>query len=307
MRSRLCILVMTLALTGCYYPEQPKEYDVGYNFMVVADSIVMQEDMPMHLLIVPEDADTVVAYHGDQVVVAQIEVINEDSLDSVWVKIARDQETQGWIHEGQLLDSVVPDTPISQVLHAFGNSIVIGTVALAVLVLMAWLVRRMRRKPYHIVHIDDIPSFYPLMLCVTLSASAVLYASIQRFVPETWAYFYFHPTLNPFGLPLILSAFLVMVWLMFILLLASIDEILRLLPLSEAVLYTLSLIATLAMLYLVFSVATLYYVGYPLFVVYVVLATRRYVVHHRARYICGNCGTRMHDLGECPKCGTINK
>ncbi len=306
MRSSLCILALSLTLTACYYPEQPKEYDVGYNFVVVADSIVMQEDMPMHLLIVPEGADTVVAYGGDQVVVAQIEVIPEDSLDSVWVKIARDQETQGWMHESELIENVVPDTPISQVIHFLSDSYVIATVALAVFVTIVWLVRRMRRRRYHIVHIDDIPSFYPLMLCIAMSASAVLYASIQKFVPETWAYFYFHPTLNPCGLPLILSALLVLVWLMVILFWASIDEIRRCLPFTEAVLYILSLFAVLAVLYLIFSLTTLYYIGYPLFVLYVVFAVRHYVRHHSARYICGNCGTRMHDLGECPKCGNKN-
>ncbi len=307
MRSSLFILLpLSLLLASCHYPQQTKEYGEGYNFHVVADSIVLQEDKPMHLLIVPEDGDTVVAYRGDEVVVAEIAVISEDSIDSVWVKIARDQQTQGWIHESELLDSVVPDAPISKAIHVFSNSHLLATVSLSLFVVIVWLVRRMKRQRYHIVHIDDIASPYPMMLCLTLSASAVLYASIQKFVPETWAYFYYHPTLNPAGLPFVLALFLMLVWLILILLVACIAEIGRCLNFTEAVLYVLSLVAILAILYVVFTLTTPYYVGYFLFVFYVVVAVVRYIKRYRARYICGYCGTPMRDLGKCPMCGRYN-
>lgn len=301
------LLLALLALTGCHYPQQCEEYDVGYNFEVVADSLVLQEERPMHLLIVPETTDSLVVYRGDPLVVAQREFISEDSLDSVWVKVARDQQTQGWIHESRLLPHVVPDDPISQAIHLFSSSHLLWAVALFLVVLVAWLVRRARRRRFRLVHVDDIPSPFPLLLCLTLSASAVLYASMQRFVPETWTYFYYHPTLNPFGLPAVLGLFLMSVWAMLILLLAALADIRRLLPPTEAVLYTLSLVAVLGLLYVVFSITTLYYIGYPLLLAYGTAAVWQYVRRHRARYLCGNCGHRMRDLGICPRCGTRNQ
>lgn len=303
----LPLLLVSLVFTACHYPQQNEEYDIGYNFLLTADSLVLQEDMPMHMLIVPERTDSAVVYKGDPLVVAQREIIPEDSVDSVWVKVARDQMTQGWIHESRLLPSVVPDDPISQAIHLFSSSHLLWAVGLLLAMLMAWLLRRAWRRRFCLVHVDDIPSPYPLLLCLTLSASAVLYASMQRFVPETWTYFYYHPTLNPFGLPAVLGLFLVSVWAMVILLLAALDDIRRLLPPTEAVLYTLSLVAVLAVLYVVFSITTLYYIGYPLLLVYWAAAIWQYVRRHRARYLCGNCGHRMRDLGVCPRCGTPNR
>lgn len=112
----------------------------------------------MHLQIIPEAGDSFIVYKNDPLVVAQIEVIPEDSVDSIWVKVARDQLTQGWIHESKLLEKVVPDDPISQGIHLFSNSHVLATVTLLIVALAAWLTRRMRRQRFHIVHFDDIAS-----------------------------------------------------------------------------------------------------------------------------------------------------
>lgn len=312
MRNSLLFILAIVLLSACYYPKHEESitkhpYDVDYNFVLDADSLVLQEERPMHLLIVPEQTDSFVVYYDDVLVVAQMEVIPEDSIDSVWVKVARDQMTQGWVREKDLLASVVPDDPISQGIHLFSSNHILVGVALSIVALLAWLVRRMRRERFHVVHIDDIASPYPLALCITLSCSAVLYASIQRFVPETWEEFYFHPTLNPFGLPLILSTFLMCVWLMLVLGLASLGDIRRCLGATEAVLYTLMLVAVLALLYVVFSITTLYYLGYPLLLAYVVLGVCQYQRRHKARFLCGHCGAPMHERGKCYKCGTLNE
>lgn len=325
MRNSVWLLLLVVLLTGCYYPQQPivegtpeevadsldfatrHHYAVDYNFILTADSLVLQEAMPMHLLIVPEQTDSSILYRDDPLVVAQIEIIPEDSIDSVWVKVARDQETQGWVHESDLLASVVPDDPISQFIHTFSNSHTMAFVAATFVALLAWLTRRMRRRRFSLVHVDDIPSPFPMLLCITLSASAVLYASIQKFIPQTWTEFYFHPTLNPFGLPLILTLFLLSVWLLFVLALATLDEIRRLLRPTEALLYGMGLIAVLGVLYIVFSISTLYYVGYPLLVLYAVAAVWQYCRRHRPRYMCGRCGARLHHRGVCPQCGAVNR
>ena len=56
----------------------------------------------------------------------------------------------------------------------------------------------------------------------------------------------------------------------------------------------------------VFSVLTLYYIGYPLLVAYVYFALRQYFRHNRAHYVCGNCGHTLHRKGVCPHCGVEN-
>ena len=302
-------IVLLLTLTACK-PSPPAEaeggerhYDVDYNFVVVSDSLVLQEERPMHLLIVPEGADSFVVYRDDPLVVAQFEIIPEDSIDSVWVKVARDQLTQGWVHESALLQSVVPDDPISQGIHLFSNQHIIAAIALLTMALAAWLIRRMRRRRYHLVHIDDIASPYPMLLCVTFSAATVLYTTIQMFVPDLWVEFYFHPTLNPFGQPTMLSIFLALAWLIVILTLAALDEVRRSLPAGEAILYTLSLLAILAGIYLFFSLTTQYFLGYFLWMLYAAIALWQYLRRHRPRYRCAHCGAPLHDQGNCPKCG----
>ena len=281
-----------------------RTWGIDYNFVLASDSLILQEERPMHLLIVPEATDSFVVYKDDPLVVAQIEVIPEDSIDSVWVKVARDQVTQGWVHESALLEAVVPDDPISQGIHLFSDSHVIGAIALLFLAIAAWLMRRMRRRRFHMVHIDDIASPYPMLLCLSFSAATVLYTTIQMFVPHIWADFYFNPSLNPFGQPTLLAIFLALAWLIVVLILASFDDIRRSLPAGEAILYTLSLFAVLAGIYLFFSVTTQYFLGYFLWMLYAAFSVWQYLRRHRPRYRCINCGAPLHDPGPCSKCGT---
>ena len=315
MRRVLYILHFTfyiaiLAMVGCkpsptgVVEGMERQWDVDYNFVVSDDSLVLQEDRPMHLQIVPEEADSFVVYKNDQLVVAQFEVIPEDSIDSVWVKVARDQLTQGWVHESALLEAVVPDDPISQGIHLFSDSHVIAAVALFVVALVAWLVRRGLKRRFHIVHIDDIASPYPMLLCISFAAATVLYTSIQIFVPEVWAAFYFNPTLNPFGQPTLLCLFLALAWMIVILTIASFDDIRRSLTATEAVLYTLSLLAILAVIYIFFSITTMYFLGYFLWMVYAALAVWQYLRRYRPHYRCQKCGAPLHDRGPCSKCGS---
>ena len=84
------------------------------------------------------------------------------------------------------------------------------------------MARKILKKNAHIVHFNDISSFYPTLLAVIVALSAAFYASIQLFAPETWREFYFHPSLNPFSQPLLLNIFLVLVWAMLIIGLATI-------------------------------------------------------------------------------------
>jgi hypothetical protein len=209
------------------------------------------------------------------VVVADIKTVPSDSIDSIWVKVARDQLTFGWIHENELLSKVSPDDPISQFIDAFSNTHLLVFLAFCVLTGAAYGLRRLMRKGCKIVHFNDIQSFYPTALCLLIASSAVLYSSIQLFGPETWRHFYYHPSLNPFALPFWLGVFVSSVWALIIVAIATVDEVTRLLPLGEAILYLVGLAAVCAVLYTVFSITTLYYVGYPLLIAYFYFAIKR--------------------------------
>ena len=148
--------------------------------------------------------------------------------------------------------------------------------------------------------------FYPTLLCLLVASSATLYASIQMFGPESWRHYYFHPSLNPFGLPLHLGLFVASVWAIIIVGVATLDDVRRRLAGSDAMLYLAGLSAVCAVDYVVFSLFTLYYIGYVLLAAYVGYALWRYYRVAHYRYACGHCGTPMRRKGRCPRCGSVN-
>lgn len=277
-------------------------YSQNYNFVVKADTLRLSCQAPDEL---PFDSVTVA--RGDHVVVADIMTMPEDSIDSVWVKIARDQITQGWIREVQMLPSVKPDDPISQFIDTFSDVHLLIFLSLVVIVLAVYGLRFLLRHNARIVHFRDICSFYPTVLAVFVAASAVVYASIQLFGAESWRHFYYHPSLNPFSLPPHLGLFVSMVWVLIIVSIAVVDDVFRRLPVGEAVLYLCGLAAVCAVNYVVFSISTLYYIGYPLLAAYVAFALHRYWNHSRSRYVCGHCGAELRHKGVCHECGAVNE
>ena len=104
-----------------------------------------------------------------------------------------------------------------------------------------------------------------------------------------------------------MEVFLSSVWLMLIVGLAAVDDARHQLPAGEALLYTAGLAAVCAFDYIVFSLTTLYYVGIPLFFVYLWYALRQYYQHSRYIYVCGNCGALLRRKGRCPHCGMMNE
>ena len=87
---------------------------------------------------------------------------------------------------------------------------------------------------------------------------------------------------------------------------AVISDVSRRLTAGEAILYFFGLAAICSVDYVIFSVSTLYYVGYPLLLAYIVFALWRYFRYNRTRYVCGNCGHHLRDKGVCPHCGVEN-
>jgi hypothetical protein len=307
MRRLVSLLFVSLLLCGCYNrgPITPDAWDLtaqqldsisfytthhytqNYNFVVTGDSLVVVAQQPddmsvpdvvsIELESIGEEMkkDSITIRRNEHVVVADIKTVPSDSIDSVWVKVARDQLTFGWIHENELLSKVSPDDPISQFIDAFSNTHLLVFMAFCILTGAAYGLRRLMRKGCKIVHFDDIPSFYPTALCLLIASSAVLYSSIQLFGPETWRHFYYHPSLNPFALPFWLGVFISSVWAIIILGLATIDDVYHSLPLADAILYLIGLGAICAVVYVVFSITTLYYIGYPLLIAYFYFAIKR--------------------------------
>jgi hypothetical protein len=281
-------------------------YTQNYNFLVRADSMPIIPQLPAEALS-DMPVDTTMIYKGQQLVVADIMTVPADTIDSIWVKVARDEFTFGWIHEHELLASVTPDDVISQFIDFFSNAHLLLFLAFVVLVVAFYVHRKLMKRQAKLVHFNDIASFYPTLLCLLVASSATFYSSIQLFGPEKWRHFYFHPTLNPYAVPFSLSLFLISVWAIIIVSVAVLDEVRRLLPFTEAIFYLLGLGATCAVAYIVFSVFTLYYIGYPLLLAYIAFALWRYFRRPRPRYQCGRCGGLLYEKGTCPHCGALNE
>lgn len=323
----LCFLsMMILMLNSCYHqnPETSDawivteeqmdsisfytthHYTQNYNFMVTADSLRLIVQQPSELLS-EMLVDTIVVYHDDRLVVADIMTLPSDTVDSVWVQVARDQMTIGWIREKEMLPGVAPDNPISQFIDFFSDTHLLLMLAFWAVVAAIYTIWALTRRNAKIVHFNDIPSFYPTLLALFVAASAVFYSTIQLVAPDSWRHYYYHPTLNPFAAPLHLSVFIVSVWGLLLISLAAVDDIRRHLSLGETILYGLGLMGVCAINYVVFSISTLYYIGYPLLILYAYLAIRQYVHKSRAAYFCGRCGEKLYHKGVCPHCGAINE
>lgn len=281
-------------------------YTNNYNFIVTSDSLCLLRQQPEEYLSgMPTDSFCV--YEDDPLVVADIRIMPIDEIDSVWVEVARDQQTFGWVRERDLLRNVSPDDPISEFITFFSDAhLIIFLVVIGLFGTTYWL-RVLFRQRVPLVHWRDIDSFYPSLLALTVATSATFYASIQLFVPEMWRHFYYHPTLNPFSVPPLISIFLISVWAILIISVAAIDDICRRLPTGEALLYLSGLLAVCAFNYILFSLSTLYYAGYPLLLLYASYVFWNHFHHYYTPYQCGNCGSPLRSRGICPHCGTLNE
>ncbi len=278
--------------------EMEHNYSINYNFTVIADSIILSSE--------PQDSDSIVVYKGDLLVVADYLLIPHDSIDSIFVKVARDQETIGWTPESELLDKVAPDDPISYFIYMFSNSHLLWFLLLIGMAVLVYLYRMSLKKPLQIVHFNDIDSPYPTALCILIAVSATFYGTIQHFVPDTWIHFYYNPSLNPFTLPFGLGCFVTCVWGILILIIAVVDEVFKKLTVVDALTYLVGLAAICVVCYIFFTFTTSYYIGYLFLVVYIGFALSR--CKGFGGYECGICGHKLPSKhSRCPNCGALNE
>ena len=326
MRRIVSCFTILLLLTSCYNKGQlspdawnlteqqldsisfytTHHYTQNYNFQVRADSMALIAQLPAEV-ISDMPVDTLMVYKNEHLVVADITTVPADTIDSIWVKVARDQLTFGWIHERDMLAAVSPDDSISEFIDFFSDAHLLIFLALLVVAIAAYVYKLLISRRAKLVHFNDIASFYPTLLCLLVASVATVYSSIQLFAPEKWRHFYYHPTLNPYAVPFSLEVFLCLLWAILIVAIAAFDDVRRQLSFGDAVLYLLGLGATCAVVYVVFSVSTLYYIGYPLLVAYTAFALWCYFGHLHPLYQCGRCGALLHEKGICPRCGTRNE
>ena len=145
-------------------------------------------------------------------------MVPQDSIDSVWVQLATEDNRFGWSRESRLLPQVVPDDPISEFIMTFSNVHLLIFLVVIVVITLAYLVRKVFHSNAKIVHFNDI-------LIVGL---------------------------------------------------ACVDEVYHRLPFGEALLYLGGLAGVCALDYIIFSVSTLYYIGYILLVAYIWFAVKSY-------------------------------
>jgi len=313
------VLCLMLLLASCRYtpPEcsgeemdQRARDSVAYLFehhYTWNTNLVLQTDS-VQLMALPLKESYSTLYEGDRVVVADMDVHPNDTVDSVWVKLAHSQEVQGWLRECEMKRAFVPADSISQAIYLFSDTHVPYFIVICALFVGFWLVRMLRRKSLKGAGFSAIDSVYPLSLCLLMAFCATLYESMQVFVPDTWEHFYYNPTLSPFRVPFLLSLFLAGLWAFVVVLVATVDVLFRRLSLVTALYYLLGLASACIFCYFFFILTTGIYVGYLFLLVlavFFVRALRRSL--HTSAYRCGNCGEALSRKGICPYCGALNE
>lgn len=305
-------LFLLALLAACHYrpmyiPESGEEgdsarintraYALNSNFQVEADTLWL------HML---PFMDTVALVQGDEVVVAEFDVHPQDSVDSVWVKVARDQETIGWIQEGRLLENIVPVDPISRFIHLFSNAHTLPFFLVLAVFFLWFVYRAVRRKQIKLIWLNDIDSVFPLLLSLLMAIAATTYNSIQHFVPETWERYYYEPTLNPFDVPFILGFFIVCVWLIVLVGVAVLDDLFHQTKAEVAFFYLVGLVSCCIFIYVFFTYLNIY-IAYVCLAAYGAGCIRWFCKSDRYPYVCGACGAKMRAKGICPHCGALNE
>jgi hypothetical protein len=269
----------------------------GTNFEVLDDSLALRQ-WPF--------TDEVPLRKGDEVVVAECMALPGDSTGAMWVKLAHDQETMGWVPEEELRGRLLPDDSVSHFVYFFSHSHVVVFIVVLGLFGLAMVGRAVRRREWSWSWFRKVETSYSTLWLWLLSTTAFLYALIQRFFPSVWELFYYHPSFDPFDLAPLLSVFVLLVWGTLWIGVAVVDELCHQKRIDRAFFYGLAVASAGILLYVLFTFLP-FYLGLPAWVAYTVLCVRRIRYRSRFRYVCGQCGAKMKEKGVCPVCGAINE
>ena len=226
--------------------------------------------------------------------------------DTVWVKVATEHKTMGWITESTLLKHTVPNDSISELLRSLTNTRLLWMGGLLLLgILGVYIHRWYNKKNIRMVKINEMDSLYPFLFIMLIAMLACLYSSIQNFAPEYWQEYYFHPTLNPFLLPPVMAILVILVWLIIIVFIALLMETYNHFSFARGVAYFLEIMGASMLVYLFISWTTRIYIGYLLFIILTWFLWVLYNGYVKYKYQCPKCGEKVRSKGKCPKCGAI--
>lgn len=314
----LLLIAMAINFSSCRYPtpdmtdwdipQRTKDslaylaeyhYTLNANFIVCSDSLLLEQ--------LPVKGEYLSIYRNDRLVVAEFMTDPADSVDSVWVKVARDQDTQGWIRQQDLLRQIMPADSVSQFIHLFSDVHSVYFLLVFILFVCFFLFRAVYKKRVLLVYFNDIDSIFPILLCLLTAFAATIYGTMQTFYPGTWEHFYFNPGLNPFKLPFILGIFVAALWMGVAVFLAVLDDLFHQANFSTACFYLLGLLSVCIFCYLFFTFTTSFYIGYVCLGYLFYIGAGRIRKGTSYQYRCGCCGAKLRGKGACPHCGAINQ
>lgn len=279
-------------------------YTLGTNLVAVADTVLLA-CLPIR------DCYNLVL-RGERVVVAEWMTERRDTAsDVVWVKLAHSEAVQGWVPEEDMKWQFVPTDPVSQWIHAFSHTHLPWFLVVCALTVVLWAVRLLWRRAQlrEVLRADlrAVSGTLPLLLLLLVAAVAAVYQSIQLFAPALWERYYYAPSLSPLGQPWPLAMLLVGVWLLVVVLLATVDELFRRLSALHALLLLPLLASACICCYWLLILLVPVYLGYLLLLALFGAFVRRLVCGLRTpHYRCGRCGQVLTAKGHCPRCGAEN-
>lgn len=281
-------------------------YGENSNFEVTADSLIL----------LPRDDDwqqePCVVRKGDIIVVAafrHVSTYETDTLsaDTVWVKVASSQHLMGWVEEQMLLDSVVPDEPISKIIQSTKSMHFVICKLWIILLFILLFAALLWKNHYFRTLMTGVSSFYPILLLINSAAYAVLLKTVEYTTPEFLQEYYFHPTLNPLALPFLMSVLVLLVWVSLILFIAEFIDLYGKTSFFKSLAYIIIHFVLLVVVFEFFLLVSSPVFGWILLIAFTVLLLYVYRRYLGCRYVCGNCGTSLTSLGTCPKCGAVNE
>ncbi len=275
----------------------PKRDSILLEKLLHTDLILKTDSLPLEQLPLKGAYQTI--YKGDRVIVAEITCEKE----KIRLKIARDQETQGWIPLNQLY-SFAPASLLSQLTWIMEySSLAKPFILLFIIILITGKIVRKKDSPIPILA-DTIPFAFPAfignhaLIILTLQG-------IKHFCPDQWHLFYLDPLINPLSASFPFSFLIAEIWLAVILFLTMLEQAFRHYTAEKALLWVTHLSACSLFLYILF-IPTPYYTSILLLIFPGYNLLKRITTEKKYRYRCGKCNGKMEHTGTCPHCGILN-